>query len=81
MVRNENYALNGFADVFPVMLLAEDICGRQLGLCRYAYINIDLTALVKVLPRQMSWQTKGLDRPGEPSNFHRKLPKCFGDFL
>jgi len=25
---------------FPVMLIVEDICGRWLGLCRYADIGI-----------------------------------------
>jgi len=27
---------------FPVMLIAEDICGWRLGLCRYAGIGICL---------------------------------------
>ena len=31
---------------FPVMLIAEDICGRWLGLCRYADVGIDLAPLV-----------------------------------
>jgi len=31
---------------FPVMLIAEDICGLQLGLCRYAVIGIGLAPLV-----------------------------------
>jgi len=50
-----------------------------------------LAPLVKVLPRQTSWQTEGPARPGKtfglwsclglPSNFHGKLPKCFGYFM
>jgi len=31
---------------FPVMLIAEDICGQRLGLCRYADISIGLAPLV-----------------------------------
>jgi len=31
---------------FPVMLIAEDICGLRLGLCRYADIGIGLAPLV-----------------------------------
>jgi len=31
---------------FPVMLIAEDICGLQLGLCGYADIGIGLAPLV-----------------------------------
>jgi len=31
---------------FPVMLIAMDICGRWLGLCRYADIGIGLSPLV-----------------------------------
>ena len=31
---------------FPVMLIAEDICGLWLGLCRYADIGIGLAPLV-----------------------------------
>jgi len=31
---------------FPVMLTAEDICARWLGLCRYADISIGLAPLV-----------------------------------
>ena len=31
---------------FPVMLIAEDICGRWLGLCRYADIGIGIAPLV-----------------------------------
>jgi len=31
---------------FPVMLIAEDMCGLQLGLCRYADIGIGLAPLV-----------------------------------
>jgi len=31
---------------FPVMLIAEDICGRRLGLCRCADIGIGLASLV-----------------------------------
>ena len=31
---------------FPVMLIAKDICGRWLGLCRYADIGIGLAPLV-----------------------------------
>jgi len=31
---------------FPMMLIAEDICGRWLGLCRYADVGIDLAPLV-----------------------------------
>jgi len=27
---------------FPVMLIAEDICGQQLGLCQYVDIGIGL---------------------------------------
>jgi len=41
---------------------ATNICGRWLGLCRYADIDIGLAALVKVLRSQTSWQTKGLAR-------------------
>jgi len=44
----------------PVKLIAEDICGRWLGLCRYADIDIGLAPLVKALPTQMSWKTKRL---------------------
>jgi len=43
---------------YPVMLIAEDTCGRWLGLCRYDDIDIGLAPLV--LPRQTSWQTEGL---------------------
>jgi len=31
---------------FLVMLIAEDICGRRLSLCRYADIGIGLATLV-----------------------------------
>ena len=31
---------------FPVMLVAEDICGLRLGLCQYADIGIGLAPLV-----------------------------------
>jgi len=31
-------------DEFPVMLKAEDICGRRLGLCQYGDIDTDLAA-------------------------------------
>jgi len=31
---------------FPVMLIREDICGRLMGLCRYADIGIGLAPLV-----------------------------------
>jgi len=31
---------------FPVMLIADIICGLQLGLCRYADIGIGLAPLV-----------------------------------
>jgi len=31
---------------FPMMLIAEDICGLRLGLCRYADIGIGLAPLV-----------------------------------
>jgi len=33
---------------FLVMLIAEDICGRRLGLCRYADIGIRLATLVSL---------------------------------
>jgi len=32
-------------DEFPVMLIAEDICGRRLGLCQHAVIDIGLAPL------------------------------------
>jgi len=44
------------------MLIAEDTCGRWLGLCRYDDIDIGLALLV--LPRQTSWQSEGLAPPG-----------------
>ena len=35
--------IHSSADEFPMMLkIDEDICGRRLGLCRYAYIDIGL---------------------------------------
>jgi len=41
------------------MLIAEDTCGRWLGLCWYDDIDIGLAPFV--LPRQMSWQTEARD--------------------
>jgi len=43
---------------YPVMLIAEDTCGRWLGLCWYDNIDIGLAPLV--LPRQTSWQTEAV---------------------
>jgi len=34
-----------------VKLIVQDICGRWLGLCQYADIDIGLAPVVKVLPR------------------------------
>ena len=61
------------ADEFPMMLIAEDICRWWLDLCWYAYIGIGLALLVEVSPRQTSWQTKGLARPGNTFGQPRHL--------
>ena len=51
-------------DDFPVMLIAEDIPERWLGVCWCADTDTGLAPLVEVLPRPTSWQTKGFARPG-----------------
>jgi len=58
------FGFNSSVDEFPVMLIAEDIPERWLGICWYADTEIGLAPLVEVLPRQTSWQTKDLARPG-----------------
>ena len=45
---------------YSVQISSGYLYGRWLGLCRYAYIDIGLALLVKVLPRQTSWQTRYL---------------------
>jgi len=41
---------------FPVMLIAEDICGLRLGLCRYADIGIGLAPRVCLYLQHMGYR-------------------------
>jgi len=43
MLRHPDFSQ--FEDEFPVMLTAEDICGRWLCLCRHAAIDVGLAPL------------------------------------